>query len=1159
LIDLARIRQGSGPLTLSGAPEGEDARLLAALAAQTPVLHVARDDLRLARLADAVGFFAPGIEVLTLPAWDCLPYDRVSPKADIGAARMRALSRLLQPAPAGGRLLLTTVNAVMQRVPPMAAVGGASLEVAVGDTIDLDATTAFLVRNGFSRSGQVMEPGEFALRGGIVDVFPPGVEAPHRLDLFGDQVEKIRVFDPLTQRTIGEARRLSLIPVSEFGLDEETITRFRQGYRAAFGTGHGDPLYEAVSEGRKHIGMEHWLPLFHERLQTVFDYLPDALVSRDHQAEEAVAARLEQIHEHYRARAEGPQGGVDAPPYKPLPPERLYLTEADWQRAQADRRVVGFSPFQAPEGPASLDAGGRQGRNFAAERAQAEVNVFDALASLPSARIADGKRCLITAGSAGAADRLGLLLADHGIDRVERFETWAEVAKAPPATVALVVLNLEHGFEDAELTVVSESDLLGDRLTRDARRRRRAENFLTEASALNPGDLVVHVEHGIGRYVDLTTIEVGGAPHDCVQLTYDGGDKLYLPVENIEMLSRYGDADSTVALDRLGGGAWQARRSRLKQRIRDMAAELIKIAAQRAVKEAPRVAPPEGLYDEFCARFPFEETEDQKRAIDDVFDDLALGRPMDRLICGDVGFGKTEVAMRSAFAAVMAGGQVAVVTPTTLLCRQHHQTFQERFRGLPVTVRQLSRMVPAKDAAETRKGLAEGGVDIVIGTHALLGKTIAFKRLTLLIVDEEQHFGVKHKERLKQLRADVHVMTLSATPIPRTLQLAMSGVKDLSLIATPPVDRLAVRTFVMPFDPVVVREAILREHYRGGQTFYVCPRIEDLDEVADVLRRTVPEVKVAIAHGQMPPTELDRVMTVFYEGGVDVLLSTTIIESGLDIASANTLIVHRADRFGLAQLYQLRGRVGRSKLRAYAYLTWPARKPLSDTAEKRLKVLQTLDTLGAGFSLASHDLDIRGAGNLLGEEQSGHIKEVGLELYQQMLEEAVAEARGQADAAGEHDWSPQITIGTAVLIPEDYVADLNVRMSLYRRIAALENRDEIDGFAAELIDRFGPLPAEVDHLLRIVAIKQACRAANIEKVEAGPKGATLGFRGDRFESPMALVTFINEQAGTAKLRPDHKLVFIRSWENPAERLAGVERLTRRLADLAQSAAAPSAA
>ncbi|MBX3447165.1 MAG: transcription-repair coupling factor [Parvibaculaceae bacterium] len=1155
---IADIVSAPGRLTLGETPEGFDALVLAdmARAGGGVTVHIARDDARMAALREALGFFAPEIEIVVFPAWDCLPYDRVSPNGEISARRMAALSRLAALEKAGGGapvVLLTTVNAVLQRVPPRETVTRSAWSARTGNRIDLDALTAYLAANGYNRTGTVREPGEFAVRGGIVDLYPSGFELPVRLDMFGDTLDTIRSFDAATQRTVGQLKSIELVPASEIHLDAEAIRRFRAAYVATLGAATGDdPLYAAVSEGRKHAGMEHWLPLFHERMETLFDYVPEGLIAFDAQLEEAKAARFELIADYYDARAEARQQGsaaklaADAPSYKPLKPEALYLSDEEWRELLSGRRIRDLTPFSVPE-TAGLNLGGKQGRNFAPERAQEGTNIFEVLGGHIAGLRRAGKRIAIASWSEGARDRLQHVLADHSIGNVLIADSWADVNSVSRATVSLIVLGLEAGFETDDIAVIGEQDVLGDRLIRQ-RRKKRAENFLTEASSLTPGDLVVHVDHGIGRFERLQTIEVMGAPHDCLLLVYHGGDKLYLPVENIELLSRYGADDSDAALDRLGGTGWQARKAKLKQRIREMAAELIRIAAARELKTAPAMEPTPGAYDEFCARFPFTETEDQEQAIASVLEDLARGRPMDRLVCGDVGFGKTEVALRTAFVAAMAGYQVAVVVPTTLLARQHYRTFSQRFQGLPLKLRQMSRLVGTKDMAEAREGLASGDVDIVIGTHALLSKQVKFRNLGLVIVDEEQHFGVAHKEQLKKLRAEVHVLTLTATPIPRTLQLALSGVRELSLIATPPVDRLAVRTYVSPFDPVVIREALLREHFRGGQSFYVVPRIADLAEAEEFLREYVPEVKFIAAHGQMAAGEIEDKMTAFYDGKYDVLVSTTIVESGLDIPTANTLVVHRADMFGLAQLYQLRGRVGRSKARAYAYLTVPPYRTLTPAAEKRLRVLQSLDSLGAGFSLASHDLDIRGAGNLLGDEQSGHIKEVGYELYQEMLEEAVASMRGIGTEEGQ--WSPQINVGTPVLIPESYVPDLDARMALYRRLSDVETRAETDGFAAELIDRFGKLPEEVEFLLKIVEIKGLCRTANVEKIEAGPKGIVLSLRENTFPNPAALVELINDERGKAKLRPDHKLVFMRDWDTPAERLAGTHRLMSTLAKLA---------
>ncbi len=1154
------------PLTASGVPGGYDAMLLTDLAARAygdgkrAVLHVASDDGRLSSLASAARFFAPSLEVVSIPAWDCLPYDRVSPQGDIVSKRMAALARLSNRRLKAPLLVLTTVNAVLQRVPAPSAVKGATFDAEPGDTVDMAALTDFLASNGYTRSGQVMEPGEFAVRGGLLDIFPTGEESPLRLDFFGDELDTIRRFDPLDQRTTGKAPRLSLKPASEFSLGQKGVDTFRRNYVNTFGPARGDDLlYEAISEGRRYQGAEHWLPFFHEEMATLFDYLDAPVFTLDHQADEAATERFKAIDDYYEARKEAwdiarTNRNITTTPYKPVPSKLLYVGDAEWEAHLGDHNVRRLTPFEEPPALDVVSFGARQGRDFGPERNTKDINVYDAVRDHVKALRAGDKRVVFASYSKGAADRLKGVLEDHGLMPVGLADSWEEIRRENKTGIAVTVLALERGFETKDLAVISEQDVLGDRLVRKARRSRRADNFLKEASALTPGDLVVHASHGIGRFEGLETVTVSGAAHDCLLLTYLGGDKLFVPVENIEVLSRFGGEDAGGALDKLGGVAWQARKAKAKARIREMAGQLIKLAAQREMREGQRITTPEGMYDEFAARFPFQETDDQLRAIADVAGDLSSGRPMDRLVCGDVGFGKTEVALRAAFLAVMAGHQVAIVAPTTLLARQHFLNFTERFKGLPVRIAQLSRLVGAKEAKASKEEMRTGTLDIVIGTHALLAKGIEFKELGLLIVDEEQHFGVAHKEKLKELKSNVHVLTLTATPIPRTLQMAMSGIRDLSIIATPPVDRLAVRTFVLPFDPVVVREALLREHYRGGQSFYVVPRVADLEDAATFLKEHVPEVKFITGHGQMSPKTIEDVMTAFYEGRYDVLLSTTIIESGIDIPTANTMVVHRADMFGLAQLYQLRGRVGRSKTRAYAYLTTPANRILTENADKRLQVLQALDTLGAGFTIASHDMDIRGAGNLLGDEQSGHVKEVGVELYQKMLEEAVAEARagGGDEEYEDTQWSPTINLGATVMIPEGYVPDLTQRMALYRRLADLETREDVDAFCAELIDRFGDLPSEVKQLAAIMIIKGHAKRAGIEKLEAGAKGVTLSFRGDKFANPGGLVEFISSTGATAKLRPDHKLVYYARMDKVGVRLKTVATITRKLAAVANA-------
>ncbi|MGI9504081.1 MAG: transcription-repair coupling factor, partial [Geminicoccaceae bacterium] len=721
-----------------------------------------------------------------------------------------------------------------------------------------------------------------------IDIFPTGAEQPLRLDLFGDELEAIRGFDPLTQRSLGKTEKIELLPMSEVLLDEASIERFRVGYMQRFGAATDDPLFESVTQGRPFPGMEHWLPLFHEALVPITDYVPAGTpISFDPLAKAAIEARLETIGEHYESRLEPPEAAraMGAAPYRPLSPEALYLSEQALPSLLDQRQVVELSTFDAPptasDGTDVVELGGRVAYDFAAERSKQDQNLFDAVVA--HIREADQKeiQVLVAGSSEGSLERLRLVLADHGLDNVARVQRWDELERLERP--ALGVLPLDHGFTTADYVVLSEADIFGDRLSRPVKKKRRSDQFIPEVASLAEGDVVVHSEHGIGRFDGLVTLELGGAPHDCLKLTYHGNDRLFVPVENLDVLSRYGSSDGVVQLDKLGGLGWQQRKAKVKKRIQEIAGELIEIAAKRATQRGEAIEAPVGLYDEFAARFVYQETEDQERAIEQVIDDLASGRPMDRLVCGDVGFGKTEVALRAAFVVAMAGKQVAILAPTTLLARQHYQVLRERFSGLPVRVEQLSRFVTPKEAAAVRDGLAEGKVDIVVGTHALLGHKVTFKNLGLVVIDEEQHFGVVHKERLKKMRAEVHVLTMTATPIPRTLQMAMGGLKELSLIATPPVDRLAVRAFVLPADPVVIREAILREHYRGGQSFYVCPRIEDQGRLADQLRSLVPEIKVGVANGQMPAKALEEVMAAFYDHKIDLLLSTNIIESGLDI------------------------------------------------------------------------------------------------------------------------------------------------------------------------------------------------------------------------------------------------------------------------------------
>ena len=1159
--DIARILTAKTPLTLAALARGAQPLVLADLARAAPsrVVFVAPDDAAMRAVTDAAAFFAPELEVIEFPAWDCLPYDRASPALSVSARRLAALHRL-QEAPLGPQLLVTTTNALLQRVVTPFRIREAVRLLKPGMEISRESLIGLLQRQGYSRTDTVADAGEFAVRGSIFDVYPSGLDQGLRLDFFGDELETLRLFDPNTQRSTGTVAQHLLLPASEALLDEASVKRFRTGYRELFGANAtGDPLYQAVTDGRRLAGMEHWLPLFEERLATLFDHLASAdLMVIDNAALGAADEHLADIADYFATRSD--TSGKAPGSFRPLEPASLYLARNELDQQLASWPIHRADIFAQPEGGKIIDCGFASARDFTPERARGD-NVYEAAAKHLHAVAKSGRKAIIAAYSTGSRARIVSILGEASPKGARGpaptlAESWQEaLGLAAKGVPAALVLPLETGFATADLELITEQDILGDRLVRRKKRKKSADAFLAELSALTPGDLVVHLGHGIGRYEGLQSIPVGSSPHDCVALTYAGGDKLFIPVENIDVLSRFGSENEGVALDRLGGEAWQRRKARLKERIREIAHELLRTAAARALRHATVLLPEQAAYDQFAERFPWEETDDQERAIEDVLSDLAEGKPMDRLICGDVGFGKTEVALRAAFVSAMAGQQVAVVAPTTLLARQHFTGFTERFAGFPLNIGRLSRLVPDKEMRETRAGLTDGTMDIVIGTHAILSKTVSFKRLGLVVVDEEQRFGVTHKEKLKQLRDNVHVLTLTATPIPRTLQMAMSGLRELSTIQTPPVDRLAVRTYVMEWDDMVMREALLREHHRGGQCFIVVPRIADMPDLEEWLHRTVPEVKAVTAHGQMSAGEVEERMSAFYEGKYDVLLSTTIVESGLDIPSANTIIIHRADRFGLAQLYQLRGRVGRSKLRAYAYLTTPTDTALSEVAEKRLKVLSDLDSLGAGFQLASHDLDIRGAGNLLGDEQSGHIREVGFELYQSMLEDAILAAKaGEIGLERERSaLNPQITVDAPIMIPESYVPDLAVRMALYRRLNDAEDEAAIEGLAAEMIDRFGSLPDATANLIKLIGIKRMAIDANIAKIDVGAKGTLVSFHNDNFPDPAGLIAYAKRLEGTIKLRPDSKIVVTRHWADPKARLNGLFQLTKGLSAIARKA------
>lgn len=1105
------------------------------------IMFISNDDDKLEQLAKQLEFFSPGRRVIVLPDWDCMPYDKISPNINNLAQRIDALDKLSN-LKEENIILLTSLPAFVQRLPPKSY--DVSRNIKIGDVINRDEFITFLLQLSFRRVEVASEPGDFAIRGDIIDIISN--DEGWRLDFFGSKLEKIRLFDPVTQISDGFIERIHLLPSTEVVLNSESILQFCKSFQKNFGLDSADhPLYEAIEGGRKYPGMEHYLPCFYDHLNDIFDYFSPTSIICDHHFHDNLDKYLKSIDEHYKARKELLVNRFeDEVIYYPLPPKSLWMDHEEIDSKLVKYNFINLHNYSIDTAD-GIDLGVKKIDNFNLASQNKQISAFDLFKKY---RDENKKKIVIACNSEGSLLRIQNMLENYNIHSY-KLKDFSDYKNISGKTVGITILSLEHGFSNAEFAVVTEQDLLGERIIRK-KATKSLESLMKDINNLQIGEYIVHQKHGIGLFDGLETINVMDIEHDCIKILYEGNDVLYIPVENLDLLTRYGGAEDQVRLDTLGGASWNNRKAKLKEKLKEIAAELIKTAALRASREGEQLSPISESYEEFCMRFPYLETDDQMNSINDVLEDLSSGKPMDRLVCGDVGFGKTEVAMRAAFIATHpernTKKQVAIIVPTTLLARQHYHSFFKRFSGFPVKVRQVSRLVSSKELKETKAGLKDGSVDIVIGTHALLSKDIEFKDLGLLIVDEEQRFGVLQKEKLKKIQDDIHILTLSATPIPRTLQMSLTGVRDLSIIATPPVDRQAVKTFIMPYDSVVIREAILREFYRGGQVFFVCPRISDIKEVLPKLTELVPEIKIVVAHGQMTPKALEEIMTDFYNKKFHLLLSTTIVESGIDIAEANTMIIHRADKFGLSALYQLRGRVGRSNIKAFSYLLLPNKK-LKKLAITRLDVMQTLDTLGAGFTVASHDMDIRGFGNLVGDEQSGHIKEVGLELYQQMLQDAISAIKNPSvENEIEEDYSPQINLGLPVLLPDDYIADLNLRLSLYRNLASLKTSDEVEQFAVELVDRFGKYPIEVEYLLAVIKLKLKAKKINIDKIDSGPKAITFAFRDHKCLDPEKLMDYVAKNQMLLKIRPDHKLLISKSFTDVDLKIRFIDELLSKL-------------
>jgi len=1104
--DFGEVPEGSEPLLINEISENSN----------NNILIIARDLKRYQQLKDGLEFFL-NKDILFYPQWDCVPYDRISPNKLITSKRLETLSRLSNEKDKS-KIILTTIQASCQRTLSLDEVKNKFISLKPGEVIDINNLINFFVSNGYEKTPTVREHGEFSVRGGIIDFYSP-LNKPIRLDLFGNTIDSIKSFDLITQRSLELLKEIFVYPASEIILNDKTIENFRINFNKKFGSQKEKvKIYDSISEGISYPGMEHWLPFFYNKTGSIFDYIDKPIILLDHLYDSSLEDFLETVNDHFQSRKDYDDNKLSKVEnkYFSIEPSNLYQNKEEYNKNLRSRNCIRISPFKKPD---AINLNGKASSKYSNIKSnRSDSSSYENLKSDILDFTKKNKKIIIACSSLGSSERVSKILINNGI--LSNFKNLESFKNIDQKNIYLTVLNLNSGFHFDDYIFISEQDIFGEKFYRP-RIIRKAENFIREISSVMPGDAVVHVDHGIGRFENLSTLEINNAKHECLLIKYANDDKLYLPVENIEVLSRYGSDISDEMLDKLGGISWTTRKENLKKKIKFLAEELISVAAKRQLSKAEMFNVPEDFYEEFCSRFSFEETNDQLNAINDVLNDLEKGLPMDRLICGDVGFGKTEIALRASFLAAMSGKQVSILAPTTLLARQHYETFKERFKGFPINVFELSRLTPKKDSVI--KSINSGSCDIVIGTHSLLGEKINFSDLGLLIIDEEQHFGVKHKEKIKKLRDNVHVLTLTATPIPRTLQLAMTGVRDLSIIASPPIDRRAIETYVFPNDPLVVKEALLRERHRGGQSFYVVPRISDIEDIEEYFKEFIPEINYITVHGQMPSKQIEDRINDFYMGSYDVLISTTIIESGLDIPNANTLIIHRSDMFGLSQLYQIRGRVGRSKVKAYAYLTYKEHKKLGKNALKRLEVLQSLDSLGAGFNLASYDLEIRGSGNLLGEEQSGQIKEVGIELYQNMLEETIDELKNTTQKSKNNQWSPKISLPLSILIPEDYISDLTIRMEIYKRLSSIILEEEIDEIAAELIDRFGSLPQEVETLIDTIGLKNLCKKTNIEKIDCGNNGFLISFKNNTFSNPAELIKYINNKKNYISIRPDQRL------------------------------------
>jgi transcription-repair coupling factor (superfamily II helicase) len=1108
-----------------------------------PWVVITADARELERLADELRFFGgAAFPLLTLPDWEVLPYDVFSPHPDIVSQRLLTLSRLPQLARG---ILLLSADSLLARLPPVSYVQARSFELATGAALSIEPLRARLIESGYASVSQVTSPGEFALRGSLFDVFPMGSEAPVRVDLLDDRIDSLRTFDPDTQRSLESMDQLKLLPAREIPLDAESVKQFRRRYRSRF---EGDvarmPIYRGISAGLAPPGIEFYLPLFFEATAHISDYLPrEVVVASDLD----LAKFLEQAWDGISARYEDRRHDIERPL---LPPPEVFVEPGRVHEALATHPRVSIERFASADFEQATCV--HDFRTTAPPDFRLDARAAQPLAPLTSFLDTYVGRVLIAADSPGRREVIAEMLGAHG-RRPRALQGWAQFTAGDAALAICVVEDLTGlALEQPPLMLLGESQLFGTRARQERRRRRSSASdpavILRDLQSLEPGAPVVHQTYGVGRYVGLQLMEIGEQSGEFLTLEYRDGDRVYVPVHALHLVNRYtGGAPESAPLHKLGTDQWARARRKAAEAVRDVAAELLDLHARRAAHQAVSLAAGELEYQTFANGFPFEETADQAEAIRQVLKDMQGTTPMDRVVCGDVGFGKTEVAMRAAFVAVQAGRQVALLVPTTLLAQQHAQSFRDRFADWPVRIEALSRFRSSGETAAVLDGLERGSVDIVIATHRLLHADARFRSLGLIIVDEEHRFGVRDKERLKSMRAEVHVLTLTATPIPRTLNMALGGLRELSLITTPPAARLTIKTFITEWHNATLREAALRELRRGGQVYVVHNEVQSIEKIASEFAALVPEASVRIGHGQMRERELEQLMVDFYHRRFDVLVCTTIIESGIDVPSANTILINRADRLGLAQLHQLRGRVGRSHHRAYAYLIVPSRKGLAGDAAKRLEAIESLEDLGAGFVLATHDLEIRGAGEFLGEAQSGELSEVGLSLYLEMLEQAVKAMREHREPALDRPLAAtsEIELHVPALLPQDYVPDVHLRLALYQRIAAAD-APALQDMTAELIDRFGLLPPVTHNLLRLASLRLTARELGVRRLDLGSAGGSVQFEEHNRVDPARVIALVQRQPKEFRLEGPMKLRISRSLQKAEQRFDYAQQLLTKL-------------